>query len=143
MKYRILMVLFIVYGGTLYSQNIYYQYPNSSMKLESGDKIIRNIPAYKDRFFIQGDEINNLVEFLSEDTNVNYKIEIHFFGGSDEFDIDYSCYIGRNLDFYLSSERNIHNYKVVGIGNRYPIFFNKDDIKKYNIANTRMEIIVE
>lgn len=137
------VILLVVFNYALHSQSIYYQYPDTIKKLKSGDKVITNIPVYHDKFFIQGNDINNLVEFLSEDTTINYRIEIHFFGGSDEFSLDYSGYIGRNLEFDLSSKINIHNYKIVGVGNRYPIFLIKDDIKKYNMANTRMEIIVE
>jgi len=111
-------------------------------EIKKGDKIFLNIPIHQDGRFISGKGIERLVEFLNSDSSFVFRIEIHFFYGSDEFAENYAEFICNNLKLYLESKCKFSNYELYWYGKSHPIFLNADNVS-YKEMNTRMEILVE
>ncbi len=127
---------------SMYPQQIYFGYPTSKDEIKKGDKIILDIPIHNDGRFIPEKGIDRLIEFLNIESGFIFRIEIHFFYGSDEFAENYSRYICKNLKLHLLSECKFSNYDLYSCGKTHPIFLNKDSVS-YQEMNTRMEILVE
>ena len=127
---------------SVYPQQIHFGYPISMDDIKKGDKIILNIPIHNDGRFIPEKGIERLIEFLNIDSSFFFRIEIHFFYGSDEFADNYSKYICKNLKLHLLSECKFSNFDLYSCGKSQPIFLNKDSVS-YKDMNTRMEILVE
>lgn len=142
MRSILLFFWFSVLCLNVYTQQIYFGYPDSVVDLKKGDKIILNIPIHKDGRFIPEKGIDRLIQFLNSDSNFVFRIEIHFFYGSDEFAEKYSRFICKNLKTHLLPECWFSNYDLYSCGNAYPIFLNEDSVI-YKEINTRMEILVK
>jgi len=139
-----LIVLFIglnLLCLSVYPQQIHFGYPISMDEIKKGDKILLNIPIHKDGRFIPERGIDRLIEFLNTDSSFVFRIEIHFFYGSDEFAEAYSRFTCENMKWHLQSECKFSNYELYWYGKSHPIFLNKDNIS-YQEMNTRMEILV-
>ena len=142
MRSIVLFFCFSVLCLNVYTQQIYFGYPDSTDNLKKGDKIILNIPIHKDGRFIPEKGIDRLIQFLNSDSNFVFRIEIHFFYGSDDFVEKYSRFLCKNLKTHLLSECRFSNYDIYNCGNTYPFFFNEESAI-YDEVNTRMELIVK
>ncbi|MBO4232243.1 MAG: hypothetical protein J5862_03280 [Bacteroidales bacterium] len=140
MKQFVVFVFLVSFCQVLCSQNLYFGYPNENDPLQSGDKIITNIPVFIDHRFLQGRGIEALANFLGKDSTMHYCIEIHYSMGHEDWALAYSEYIGKFLGWYISFYYNLHNFTMTGCGKNHPIFSDEYSEKRFN---TRLEIIVE
>ncbi len=142
MRTLILFIGLSLFCVNVHAQQIYFGYPISKDEIKQEDKMILNLPFNLDGRFNSTPELDKLVEFLNEMDNFVFRIEIHYFYGSNELAESYSKFLCKNLEQILQSRCEHSNYKLQWQGKSCPIFLNKDD-KKYNEMNTRIEILVE
>lgn len=142
MKIIILTVILSFVCSSVYAQKIYFGYPLSLSDLSNKDRVLINIPTHIDGRFIPEGGVNKLVELLNKDSTLFFRIEIHYFFGSDEFAEDYSKFICTSLEWYLKQSTHYSNYDLFGLGKSHPVFLDKAG-PNYNKMNTRIEILVE
>jgi hypothetical protein len=156
MKKLLLICILVSNSYVLFSQNVYFGYPNNNVSLRKRDIIVVNIPSFylTGYHFVQGPQLDNLAHFLKNNDSLSFRIDIYFCLGrynDTSFCKDISDKLKEHLCIELQN-RNPHqnNYNIKSRGLENPIYNkNKDseksreEIIKYERYNTRLEIIVE
>jgi hypothetical protein len=137
--------LFVIFINSyfLFSQNIYYGYPSSSIELSKGDVIILNLPEHIDGRFKDSKELDDLIKLVNDNNNLFFRIEINIFWGSKEYSNDYSNILCNNLKKILNINCTSNNYEIISNGANKPLIKDENDKEKYIKMNTRMDIIIE
>ncbi|MCR5554231.1 MAG: hypothetical protein K6F29_01700 [Bacteroidales bacterium] len=151
MKKLLLICILISSTYALFSQYVYFGYPNSNVSLRKGDIIVVNIPSFymTGYHFVQGPQLDNLAQFLKNNDSLSFRIDINFCIGG--YCKDISDKLKEHLCIELQNRiPNQNNYNIKSKGLENPIYNkNKDseksreEIIKYEYYNTRLEIIVE
>ena len=156
MKKLLLICILISSTYVLFSQYVYFGYPNSNVSLRKGDIIVVNIPSFymTGYHFVQGTQLDNLAQFLKNNDSLTFRIDIYFCLGRYN-DTSWCKNISDKLKEHLCIELqnripHQNNYTIKSRGLENPIYNkNKDseksreEIIKYQRYNTRLEIIVE
>jgi hypothetical protein len=143
MRNLLVLLLLLINVSISCSQYIYYGYPSSGKDLKKGDRIILNLPNNVDGRFEISEELNRLVEFINNNENYSFRIEINIFGGSKDHSNDYSESLCNDLKGLLKERSKGANFSVVSNGCSNPLFLNKSDFDNYMKLNRRMEILIE
>ena len=156
MKKLLLICILISSTYVLFSQYVYFGYPNSNVSLRKGDIIVVNIPSFymTGYHFVQGTQLDNLAQFLKNNDSLTCRIDIYCCLGRYN-DTSWCKNISDKLKEHLCIELqnripHQNNYTIKSRGLENPIYNkNKDseksreEIIKYQRYNTRLEIIVE
>ncbi len=156
MKKLLLICILISSTYVLFSQYVYFGYPNSNVSLRKGDIIVVNIPSFymTGYHFVQGPQLDNLAQFLKNNDSLSFRIDIYFCLGRYN-DTSWCKNISDKLKEHLCIELqnripHQNNYNIKSRGLENPIYNkNKDseksreEIIKYQRYNTRLEIIAE
>ncbi|MBP5413314.1 MAG: hypothetical protein J6Y47_08690 [Bacteroidales bacterium] len=151
MKKLLLICILISSTYVLFSQYVYFGYPDNNVSLTKGDIIVVNIPSFymTGYHFVQGTQLDNLAQFLKNNDSLSFRIDINFCLG--RFCKDISDKLKEHLCIELQNRiPHQNNYNIKSRGLENPIYNkNKDseksreEIIKYERYNTRLEIIVE
>ncbi|MDR2684188.1 MAG: hypothetical protein LBB53_02255 [Prevotellaceae bacterium] len=144
MKKIILIALMFFCANSIFTQRIYYGFPDTKAQLTKNSILIVNLfNDYNMDGRIDGEDakIDTLCAILNNNQNLYFNIEINFFGGSHELCLKFSQSLCQSLEKILQREVKICNYKIHGNGNTNPIFCS--DNKSYiYIYNNRIEIFI-
>lgn len=156
MKKLLLICILISSTYVLFSQYVYFGYPNSNVSLRKGDIIVVNIPSFymTGYHFVQGPQLDNLAQFLKNNDSLSFRIDLYFCLGRYNdtlWCMDISDKLKEHLCIELQNRiphQNNYNIKSRGLENS---IYNKnkdseksrEEIIKYEYYNTRLEIIVE
>ena len=156
MKKLLLICILISSTYVLFSQYVYFGYPNSNVSLRKGDIIVVNIPSFylTGYHFVQGTQLDNLAQFLKNNDSLSFRIDIYFCLGRYNdtlWCMDISDKLKEHLCIELQNRiPHQNNYNIKSRCLENPIYNkNKDseksreEIIKYEYYNTRLEIIVE
>lgn len=144
MKNIIVFIVCILIGNNVYSQFVYYGYPDSVKVLNKGDRVILNVPTHTDCRFNNIDEFEKIVNLLKNNEKDTLRIEVNYFYGDSTASNGCSEILCRQFKEILKLKTTLNNYKIINNGCRNPIFLSKDKGGIiYNLYNSRIEIIVE
>lgn len=73
---------------------------------------------------------------------MQFRIELHTFFETSDFNLVYSERLAQSLTKYLISKVAQKNYEAIGLGSSSPIFLKEDDEPIYLKMNTRLQIRV-
>ena len=156
MKKLLLTCILVSSTFVLFSQYVYFGYPDNNVSLRKGDIIVVNIPSFylTGYDFVQGTQLDNLAQFLKNNDSLSFRIDIYYCLGRYNdtlFCKDISDKLKEHLCIELQN-RNPHqnNYNITSRGLENSIYNNDKEVKKsreeiikYERYNTRLEIIVE
>jgi hypothetical protein len=141
--YRIgLFIVILIMNTSLYSQSIYYGYPESGSKINKGDVIIANLPSNTDGRFNSSSQLSNLIYLIKNNPDVHHNISINVFYGSEGLSMEYSKKLKDDLIGILKTKSNLLNYTISNKGSSMPIFMDSRS-NLFKKINTRLEILVE
>ncbi len=149
MRNLFFIIILVLCGIHVNSQNVYYGYPINKVALKKGDIIILNIPIYRDCRFNNIEEFDKLIELLKVNENNKLRIEINIFYGDSLLAKGCSDHLCKDLKEILELKTILKNYQLVSNGDKNPIFLKKDDFTdrkryiRYVVFNSRIEITVE
>jgi len=143
MQKNVLLVwlLVITLPNEIFSQSIIYGFPSVERSLKSGDVVIVNLPPHRDGRLPDSDQLLLITRLLNNHPNLQFRIELHIFFETPDFNLAYSERLARNLIEYLEAKAGQKNYKVIGLGSNSPIFLKEDD-PIYLKMNTRLQILI-
>jgi hypothetical protein len=141
MKILYSTTLFVFLSIHLFSQNIYYGYPDDDKTLIKGDLFITNVPDNINGWFNKTEELDRLVGIVKNNPTDTFRIEINFFYFSFEANNDYSGSLSENLEKIFENAKT-YNFVINSKGSTNPIFLDKSS-ENYKFYNTRLEIYIE
>jgi len=142
MKTLCLLLVFALLKGHLYSQQVYFGYPQFSDPLDQGVVILVNLPENIDGRFIRIEDLDPLVELLKRDSTLRWTIRINIVLGDEKLSLIQSQSLSQNLTKILVHRKVCGNYQVVGEGRNKPILTDATD-PRYRRLNSRLEIELE
>ena len=141
MKRLFHIILFFIITHAGFAQGVYFGYPRESAKLQEGDRILLNIPIYRDWYFFPDGGIAELATFISSDTTLFFEIKIREGWGAADYVQRHTEFLAERMTDELLQRCDCHNYTIIGLGKTHPIFLDEKD-EKYKAMNTMMEIVV-
>lgn len=141
MKRFCCLILFISALRAGFAQGVYFGYPREGAKLQEGDRILLNIPIYRDWYFFPDGGIAELATFISKDTTLFFEIKIREGWGVTDYAQRHTEFLAMCMTDEILQRCDSQNFTIIGWGKTHPIFWDEKD-EKYKAMNTMMEIVV-
>lgn len=133
---------FFIVALTSCSQNVYYGYPSSELKIKHKDVVVVNIPNHVNGQFKESESLDKLVDFIDSNLIFNITIELNYFCGQEEYCLRYTKLLADDLTILLQERCKDAKLSIVSNGRNNPILPDKTSAK-YQEYNTRLEIFIE